>query len=626
MSNILSVDQLSKAYTEKWLFNGITFGISKGEKVALVGANGTGKTTLLKTIAGEIEPDSGSLAMAKGATTYYLPQEPRLNPKQTIRETIYGEDNPIVKTISMYEKAIEDENIDGDVMQHWLDEMTRLEAWDFEKKAEQTLAKLGIPDLEVRNNTLSGGQQKRVALAQMLLMNPDLIIMDEPTNHLDLEAIEWLEHLLNAHNITLLMVTHDRYFLDNVSSQILELDQGNLYSHHGNYTYFLEQKSKRQEDQALEVTKARNLMKKELEWMRRQPKARGTKSKSRIEAFYELQDVATQNLNQNELEIGVSANRLGNKVIEVKDVSMNYGELNLMKHFTYTFKRGDKIGVVGRNGVGKSTLLDILTQKVEPSKGTVVHGSTLQIGYYTQHTNNLNSDNKIIEEVREIADYVVMGDGSEISVSKLLDMFLFPPAFQQTPISKLSGGERRRLQLLKVLVSSPNFLILDEPTNDLDIDTLNVLEAFLADYSGCLLIVSHDRYFIDKLVDRLFVFEGKGKILDFHGNYTDYTLKKAEKEKVAKKAEKKIEKKTEVPLVEKVKSESKKLSYKEKVEYDSLEGDIENMEDQKSILAEKMNSGNGDYEELAQWAQELEQINKRLEEKTYRWLALAERV
>jgi len=563
--NVLSVDQLSKSYTEKWLFRNITFGISKGEKVALVGANGTGKTTLLKTIAGEIEPDSGSYALAKNNSVYYLAQEPVLPSDKTLRETIYGEDNPVANVIRAYEDIVLDENADADQMQILLDEMTRLDAWEYEKKANQILAKLGIPDIELRNDTLSGGQKKRVALAQMLLVSPDLIIMDEPTNHLDLEAIEWLENLLKAHQITLLMVTHDRYFLDHVSDHILELDQGNLYQHNGNYTYFLEQKSKRMADESLEVGKARNLMKKELEWMRRQPKARGTKSKSRIEAFYELKDVATKNLNAAELEIDVKATRLGNKVIEVKDIGMSFGDQKIFDHFTYTFKRGDKIGIVGRNGIGKSTLLDILTLKTSPTSGKVIHGSTLQIGYYTQHTNNLNSQNRIIDEVREIADYVTLGDGSQVAVSKLLDMFLFPPAVQHTPIENLSGGERRRLQLLKVLVASPNFLILDEPTNDLDIDTLNVLESFLNDFGGCLLIVSHDRYFIDRLVDQLFVFKGDEKISEFYGNYSDYTLQKKANEQKGKKVE------VIKPKQEKKKTKEVKLSFNEKYEFEQLQ-------------------------------------------------------
>jgi len=617
--NVLSVDNLSKSYTEKWLFQKITFGIAKGEKVALVGANGTGKTTLLKTIAGEIEADSGALALAKDTSVYYLAQEPKLPSGKSIRETIYGEDNPVVNVIRAYEEIVLDENADADQMQILLDEMTRLDAWEYEKKANQILARLGIPDIETQNDTLSGGQKKRVALAQMLLVNPDLIIMDEPTNHLDLEAIEWLENLLTAHQITLLMVTHDRYFLDNVSNHILELDKGNLYKHEGNYTYFLEQKTKRLADESMEVSKARNLMKKELEWMRRQPKARGTKSKSRIEAFYELKDVASKNVGAHELEIDVQATRLGNKVIEVKDIGMSYGDHELIKDFTYTFKRGDKIGVVGRNGMGKSTLLDLLTQRIEPLKGKVIHGSTLQIGYYTQHTNNLDSNNRIIEEVREIADYVTLGDGSQVSVSKLLDMFLFPPAVQHTPIHKLSGGERRRLQLLKVLVASPNFLILDEPTNDLDIDTLNVLESFLADFGGCLLIVSHDRYFIDRLVDHLFVFEGESRIRDFHGNYSDYSNHRKEASQASKKVE------VPKPKQEKQKTITEKLSFKEKFELENLEREIEILESQKEAVSVLLNSGETNYEKLTEWSGQLERINLDLGVKSDRWLELSER-
>jgi len=628
MANLLSADNISKAYTEKWLFNGITFGIAKGEKVAMVGANGTGKTTLLKTIAGEISPDSGNISLANNCTVGYLPQEPVLDENKTVLETIFSDTNPTVKVVKEYEAAIADMDTDADHMQFLLDEMSRLDAWDFDKRAAQVLAKLGITRTEALNGSLSGGQRKRVALAQLLLINPDLIIMDEPTNHLDLEAIEWLENLLTAHNITLLMVTHDRYFLDNVSTVILELEKGNLHMHKGNYAYFLEKKTMRETIEAAEVGKARNLMAKELEWMRRQPKARGTKSKSRIEAFYELQDFANKNLNQNELEIAVQASRLGNKVIEANHISMAYGAHELVKDFTYIFKKHDKIGVVGKNGIGKSTLLDLLTQKITPTKGEIVHGSTLKVGYYTQHTNNLNDDNRIIDEVKEIAEYVTLGNGDEVSVSKLLDMFLFPPAVQHTPVAKLSGGERRRLQLLKVLVDSPNFLILDEPTNDLDIDTLNVLEEFLEEFSGCLLLVSHDRYFMDKLVNHLFVFEGEGKVRDFHGNYTDYKEKMAEK---ASSNQNTIKKESPKPAVkvtqaQPVIAEKKKLSYKEQREYEQLEREIAENETKKIALTEKINGGSNDYEELANWSAQVGELDKLIEKQTFRWLELAEMV
>jgi ABC transport system ATP-binding/permease protein len=619
--NLLSVDQLSKAYTEKWLFKNISFGIAKGEKLALVGANGTGKSTLLKTIAGLIKQDSGELQLANGCSVGYLPQEPELDENKTIQQTIFSSDNPTVKIINEYEAAILDIEASGDRMQFLLDEMSRLDAWEFEKRSKQILSKLGISDVEVLNKSLSGGQRKRVALAQLLLLNPDLIIMDEPTNHLDLEAIEWLENLLTAHQISLLMVTHDRYFLDNVSNQILELDRGNLYIHKGNYAYFLEKKSMRETIHAAEVSKARNLMVKELEWMRRMPKARGTKSKSRIEAFYDLKDIATQNLNQNELEISVQTTRLGNKIIELHNISKQFDDLNIIENFSYIFKKKDRIGVVGKNGIGKSTFLDLLTQTQAPSSGEVIHGSTLKIGYYTQHTNNLNNENRIIDEVKEIAEYVTLGTGEQVAVSKLLDMFLFPPSVQHTPISKLSGGERRRLQLLKVLVSNPNFLILDEPTNDLDIDTLNVLEDFLSEFAGCLLLVSHDRYFMDNLVEHLFVFEGEGKIKDFYGNYTDYKDQKTELSSESKKTETKS---STVAATTAVESKKKKASFKEQQEYKNLETEIAQLESLKQELTDKLNKGSSSHSELAEWALAIEKANLQIDEKSLRWLELGE--
>jgi ATP-binding cassette subfamily F protein uup len=619
--NLLSVDQLSKAYTEKWLFKNISFGIAKGEKLALVGANGTGKSTLLKTIAGLIKQDSGELQLANGCSVGYLPQEPELDENKTIQQTIFSSDNPTVKIINEYEAAILDIEASGDRMQFLLDEMSRLDAWEFEKRSKQILSKLGISDVEVLNKSLSGGQRKRVALAQLLLLNPDLIIMDEPTNHLDLEAIEWLENLLTAHQISLLMVTHDRYFLDNVSNQILELDRGNLYIHKGNYAYFLEKKSMRETIHAAEVSKARNLMVKELEWMRRMPKARGTKSKSRIEAFYDLKDIATQNLNQNELEISVQTTRLGNKIIELHNISKQFDDLNIIENFSYIFKKKDRIGVVGKNGIGKSTFLDLLTQTQAPSSGEVIHGSTLKIGYYTQHTNNLNNDNRIIDEVKEIAEYVTLGTGEQVAVSKLLDMFLFPPSVQHTPISKLSGGERRRLQLLKVLVSNPNFLILDEPTNDLDIDTLNVLEDFLSEFAGCLLLVSHDRYFMDNLVEHLFVFEGEGKIKDFYGNYTDYKDQKAEISSESKKTEAKSST-VATPIA--AENKKKKASFKEQQEYKNLEAEIAKLESLKLELTNKLNNGSSSHSELAEWALAIEKANLQIDEKSLRWLELGE--
>ncbi len=628
--NILSVDQLSKAFTERWLFKSISFGISKGDKLALVGSNGTGKSTLLKILADLISADSGEKTFATGTTFGYLPQEPELDSALTIRQTIFSDDNPVMKLVRSYEAAILDENFSADKMQVILEQMEEKDTWDFDKKAQQILSKLGIHDIEVLNKTLSGGQRKRVALAQLLLKQPDLLIMDEPTNHLDLEAIEWLENLLTAHNTSLIMVTHDRYFLDNVATQILELERGVLYTHHGNYAYFLEKKAQRETIQNAEISKARNLMAKELEWMRRMPKARGTKSKSRIEAFYELKEKATQNLDKNELEISVQTTRLGNKIIEADNISMQFGSRVLIKDFTYIFKKKDRIGVVGKNGIGKSTLLDILTEAMQPTRGTITHGPTLKFGYYTQHTNNLNNDNRIIDEVKQIAEYVTLGTGEQVSVSKLLDMFLFPPSVQYTPVQKLSGGERRRLQLLKVLVSNPNFLILDEPTNDLDIDTLNVLEEFLAEFNGCLLLVSHDRYFMDHLVDHLFVFEGEGDIRDFYGNYTDYKEFAEEKGKKAPAIEP-ISKVTNTPSravddsdVNIVKK--RKLSFKEQSEFDKLETEIAELENRKSKTEGFLNGGSTSHEELTKWAAELEELNRQIDEKTLKWIAYSEMV
>ena len=618
--NLISAAGISKSYTERWLFNNISFGLAKGEKLALVGSNGTGKSTLLKVICGMIEPDSGEVGKTKGLIFGYLPQEPELDPNKTIEESLFSEENPVLNLVRQYETAISDEHFPADKMQFLLEEMERYDAWDFEQKAAQILGKLGIHDLKLSNSSLSGGQKKRVALAQLLIQQPDVLILDEPTNHLDLQAIEWLENLLNAHQISLIMVTHDRYFLDNVATQILELERGKLYIHHGNYAYYLEKKSQRETIFATEVARARNLMSKELEWMRRMPRARGTKSKSRIEAFYELKDKANTDLSKKELEISVRTSRLGNKIIEADHVSMSYGDTCLVNDFSYLFKKHDRIGVVGRNGVGKSTLLDLLTASITPTKGEIIHGPTLKIGYYTQHSNDLNDNNRIIEEVKQIAEYVTLGTGEQVSVSKLLDMFLFPPAMQHTPVAKLSGGERRRLQLLKVLVSNPNFLILDEPTNDLDIDTLNVLEDFLMGFDGCLLLVSHDRYFMDKLVEHLFVFEEEGHILDYYGNYTDYRQEADEAEANPAPAAAAVQQtKAAEPAQPK-----KKLSFKEQRELETIETDLAALEAKKQALELQLSKGSTDHEELTRWAAEIGELDQKIAAISDRWLELSE--
>lgn len=619
--NLLSADQISKAFSEKWLFNQISFGLETGQKLALVGSNGTGKSTLLKVLNGNIIPDHGHIALHTGCCIGYLAQEPDLDPNSTVEESIFNHDNPMFKVVKAYEQALQSDTVSDAEMSRLLEQMDQYNAWDFEKKAEQILGKLGIHQLKTPTKQLSGGQKKRVALAQLLLQNPDILLLDEPTNHLDLEAIEWLENHLKSHNISLIMVTHDRYFLDAVATQIIELDRAKVYIHHGNYAYYLEKKQSRATIEATEMAKAKQLLSKELEWMRRMPKARGTKSKSRIQAYHQLEDKVNAEHNNQQIDLSVKSARLGNKIIELEHINKSFQDRCLINDFTYLFKKQDRIGIIGKNGVGKSTLLNILTQTIQPDKGTVVHGPTLKIGYYTQHSNTLTDSNTLHQELSEIADYVTLGGGQQVTVAKLLDMFLFPPAVQHTPIAKLSGGERRRLQLLKVLIEHPNFLILDEPTNDLDIDTLNVLEDFLQDYDGCIVLVSHDRYFMDQLVEHLFVFEDKGFIRDFYGNYSDYKLQYANLEKPA---EKPIE--TAKVIIEETVNNTpkKKLSYKEQRELEQIDLKLPQLEAQKEALQTLMNAGNADHQALLNWAQELEQIQLEIDELTERWLILSE--
>ena len=510
--NYLSAENIAKTFNDRWLFKEISVGISKGEKIALVGENGTGKTTLLRILTGELKSDTGLVSVREGVKIGYLTQQPMAAAGLTVTEIIFNESNEIAAVVKEYEDCIHHPDTSAQRMQNVLEKMEELNAWDYDAKVQEITSKLGIIDLDQKFEELSGGQRKRVFMAQMLLTEPDLIIMDEPTNHLDLEAIEWLETYLSGQNITLIMVTHDRYFLDNVANEIIELDRGKLYRYKGKYAYFLEKKSEREEILKVEVSKARNLLKKELDWMRRQPRARGTKAKYRIEAFYELQDKASQNLKKDKIELDILGTRQGGKILELHHVSKSYGGKLLVDDFSYIFKKKDRIGVVGKNGVGKSTFLDILTNKINPDKGERIPGVTTKIGYFTQETEDLNPAHRVIEEVKEIAEFITLADGTSVSASKFLDLFLFPPEKQYTFIEKLSGGERKRLQLLKILVTNPNFLILDEPTNDFDIETLNVLEDFLEKFTGCLVLVSHDRYFMDHLVDQLFIFEGESPI------------------------------------------------------------------------------------------------------------------
>ena len=620
--NYLSAELVAKTYNDRWLFKDVSLGISQGEKLALVGNNGVGKSTLLKILTGEIQPDIGSVSIRQGIRLGYLTQQPDVDERLSVKDILFSDTNEIARVVKEYEDCIHHPDTSPERMQAVLEKMEELNAWDYESKVHEVIEKLGVPDIDKTFGQLSGGQKKRIFLAQLLLLEPDLIIMDEPTNHLDLSAIEWLENYLSGQNITLIMVTHDRYFLDAVVTEIVELDRGQLFRYKGKYAYFLEKKAEREELLKIEVTKARNLLKKELEWMRRQPKARGTKAKYRIEAFHELEKKASQDLKKDKLELEIKEARQGGKILEVEHISKAYGSFTIVDDFSYVFKKNDRIGVVGKNGIGKSTFLDMLTGKTKPDKGHVMPGLTTKFGYFRQESVGLNPANRMIEEVKEIAEFITLSDGSQVSASKFLDIFLFPPEKQYNYINKLSGGEKKRLQLLKLLVTNPNFLILDEPTNDFDIDTLNVLEEFLEKFSGCLLLVSHDRYFMDHLVDQLFIFEGDGKIRLFNGNYSDYRSWLEENEPSEMIVPQPL---VQASVPEKNGSDGRrKPSFKEKQEYEKLQTEIEALEKEKEMLTISISRGSTDHVQLQKWSMEIRNITDAIEQKTLRWLELAE--
>jgi ABC transport system ATP-binding/permease protein len=618
--NYLSAELVAKTFNDRWLFKDVSLGISQGEKFALVGNNGVGKSTLLRILTGEIQPDNGKVSVRQGIRLGFLTQEPYVDPKLSVKDALFNDDNEVARVVKEYEDCLHHPDTSAERMQAVLEKMETLKAWDYDAKVQEVIGKLGVPDIDKKFGELSGGQKKRIFLAQLLLKEPDLIIMDEPTNHLDLSAIEWLENYLSGQNITLIMVTHDRYFLDNVASEIIEIDRGQIFRYKGNYAYFLEKKSEREEMLKTEVTKARNLLKKELEWMRKQPKARGTKAKYRIEAFYELKEKASQDLKKEKLELDIKEARQGGKILEVDKISKSYGQQKIVDNFSYVFKKNDRIGVVGKNGIGKSTFLDMLTGKIKPDGGELNPGVTTKFGYFTQESITLNPNNRLIEEVKSIAEFITLSDGSQVSASKFLDIFLFPPEKQYNYVNKLSGGEKKRLQLLKLLVTNPNFLILDEPTNDFDIDTLNVLEDFLEKFSGCLLLVSHDRYFMDHLVDQLFIFEGDGVIKPFNGNYTDYRDWVEEEEA-------KTSAPASAPVADtkpKASGDKKKASFREKQEYEKLEQEIAQLEKQKTELSALMNGGTIDHHQLQQWSKQIQEIADQVDQKTLRWLELSE--
>ena len=625
----VSAERISKSYGIKPLFTNITFHISEGDKIALIARNGSGKSTLLKILAGKDNVDNGSVWIHKDVTVALFEQEPVFDEQATVLDNIFHYRHPVAEALRNYERILATDDKDPEVLAAALAKLDELGAWDFEAKVHQILGKLNITNLNQQVKTLSGGQRKRVALAQVLIdigfeHKHVLLIMDEPTNHLDVEMVEWLENYLNQQKVTLLMVTHDRYFLEDVCDVIWELDNENLYSYAGDYQNYLEKKAARIDSTLASIDKAKNQYRKELEWMRKQPKARTTKSKSRQDNFYEVESRAKQKVVDAQVELQVKMTRLGGKVAELKKVYKSYGDKVILKGFDYTFKKGERIGIVGKNGAGKSTFLHLLQGQEEADSGKINIGETVVFGNFSQQGLEIKEDMRIIEFVKNIAENFPLADGSTISASQFLTLFLFPPDQQYTYLSKLSGGEKKRLQLLAILFRNPNFLILDEPTNDLDLPTLSVLENFLSEYQGCLLIVSHDRYFMDRLVDHLFVFEGGGVVRDFPGNYSQYRIDERNKEK-NKDVPVVAVKETPIAPVSKVaEPEKRKLSFKEKREFEQIEKDMPTLEAEKNQIAEKMANPAINYDEIQKLSFRITQITTKLEEMEMRWLELSE--
>ncbi|MFK5856295.1 MAG: ABC-F family ATP-binding cassette domain-containing protein [Bacteroidota bacterium] len=627
--NYISVENIGKNYGEKILFENISFGLSKGDKFALVANNGAGKSTLLRILTGQEVGDKGSVTIHPGIKISLLPQEPIFDAELTVNEIVKNADSGLISIIKDYEVAIQNQsdnftNETQKALEIATAQMDISAAWDYERRLKQLLEKFNITDLGQTIGTMSGGQIKRLSLAMTLLDNPDIILLDEPTNHLDINMIEWLEGELQGTSITLFMVTHDRYFLDRICNGIIELTDGKLYHHKGNYSYFLEKRAEREEVTRVEVDKARKLMKKELDWMRRMPKARTTKSKARIDSYYNIKEKATSLKPKDELKLAVHMSRVGSKILEVDSVSKSYGDIKILNDFSYIFKKGERIGIVGENGVGKTSFLNLLMQLEKPDVGKVDWGDTMVYGYYKQEGIKINNSQTVLEVVKEIAEIIPTGKDTSLTASQFLTHFMFPPKVQNDYVSKLSGGERRRLYLLTVLVKNPNFLILDEPTNDLDLITLTKLEEFLEGYKGCLILVSHDRYFLDNLVDHLFIFKGDGVIVDYHSNYTEYKLLQDEKNKQLK-LKQSSEKKQKQKNI-KNPPEKKKLSYHEKKEYEGLMDKIDKLEKEKVSIEEKIGSGNTDYDELQKLSVRIGELIDEIDEKTFRWMELDEYV
>ena len=612
--NLLSVEGISKSYGERTIFEHLSFGVSIGQKIALIAKNGSGKTTLLKIIAQQDSPDQGEVNYRKGTLISYLAQEPSLDSSLSVEETILGSGNKTLQVIEQYEKALlNPEN--EDAYQKAFEAMDQHEAWDFETQYKQMLSKLKLGDLTLKVASLSGGQKKRLALCTALLEKPDLLILDEPTNHLDMEMIEWLEAYFIKEKLTLLMVTHDRYFLERVCNEIIELDEGDLYSYKGSYSYYLEKRAIRIAHEETVAHKTKRHFVKELEWMRRQPKARTTKSKSRIDDFKIIKEKTQQRRNDHEVQLEINMERLGSKMIEMHKVSKAFKDTVILNQFDYNFQRNDRIGIIGKNGTGKSTLLNLLTNSIQPDTGKIIRGETLKFGYYTQGGIKIKEGQKVIEVIQEFGEYIPLKKGKKISAQQLLERFLFDRKKQYDFVEKLSGGERKRLYLCTVLIQNPNFLILDEPTNDLDIITLNVLESFLLDFPGCLLVVSHDRYFMDKIVDHLFVLKGQGQIEDFPGNYSDYRAYEGENQSQNNTTEKKVKKEWK-----KETNSQKGLSYQDQQTFKKLEKTINKLEEEKELLQNRFVNEALSPEEIKALSITLSELEADLELKSDQWL------
>ena len=621
---LLTVENLSKSYGEKSLFEDISFGINQGQKTALIARNGTGKSTLLSILMGEQIPDSGKVTFRNDMRVAFLQQNPQMPAALLLRDYIFASENKYVKIVSAYEKALHDierdhSKLNEEALQNATNQMDAAQAWDYENRIKEILFRLEIKDLDKPLGHFSGGERKKIALSKVLIDQADMLILDEPTNHLDISMIEWLEGFLSKQNLSILMVTHDRYFLDHVCDDILELENGLMYRYKGSYSYYLEKKEERLNTEKAEVEKAKNRYRTELDWMRRMPQARGTKSRARIDAFYELEEKAHRRFDERRAELSVKTERIGGKILEMYNITKSVGEKKLVDNFSYVCKKGDKIGVVGPNGAGKSTFLNMITGQLRPDSGRIITGQTIEFGYYTQSGLEEKGDRRCIEIIRDVAEVIKLQDGKELTATQFLRHFGFDDTTQYNYYNNLSGGERRRLYLLKVLIANPNFLILDEPTNDLDIYTLEILERFLLSYQGCLMVVSHDRSFMDNLVDHLFVFEGDGKIRDFPGNYTQYLQKRNSEQR-----EQTLQKKAEKPQYERKKNTAKP-TYKQQQEYKTLADDLQKLEAEKKELEANLASPDGaTAEQLALWSERIGQVLAEIDEKELRWLELDE--